>query len=111
MMSIMQDGIQGLLDVIAGVYQEGRAKRKLDQLALLTRPKATVIRDGREEKIDPDEVVLGDVLVAHPGDQIVVDGAVIGDGQMEVDESLLTGESERIVKGRGDVVSLAPPCR
>jgi cation-transporting ATPase E len=93
-----------LLNVIVGVYQEGRAKRKLDQIALLTRPKATVVRDGEEESVDPGEIVLGDVLVARPGDQIVVDGDVIGDGRMEVDESLLTGESERILKQAGDAV-------
>jgi len=99
-----------LMNVIVGVYQESRAKRKLDQLALLTRPKANVIRDAQEEEIDPDEVVLGDVLVARPGDQIIVDGAVIGEGQMEVDESLLTGESEHIVKGPGDEVSSGSFC-
>ncbi len=68
-----------LLNVIVGVYQEGRAKRKLDQIALLTRPKATVIRSGEETSVDPGELVLGDVLVARPGDQIVVDGDVVGD--------------------------------
>jgi len=93
-----------LLNVIVGVYQEGRAKRKLDQIALLTRPKATVIRDGQELGIDPGEVVLGDVLLARPGDQIIVDGILVGDGQMEVDESLLTGESERVPKSTGEPV-------
>ena len=93
-----------LMNVIVGVYQEGRAKRKLDQLALLTRPQATVLRGGWEERVDPGDLVLGDVLLAGPGDQIVVDGEVIGDGSMEVDESLLTGESERILKRSGDPV-------
>jgi cation-transporting ATPase E len=93
-----------LMNVIVGVYQEGRAKRKLDQLALLTRPHATVIRSGQEQSVDPDELVLGDLLLARPGDQIVVDGEVVGDGRMEVDESLLTGESERIVKRASDPV-------
>jgi cation-transporting ATPase E len=93
-----------LLNVIVGVYQEGRAKRKLDQIALLTRPKATVVRDGQELGIDPGEVVLGDVLIARPGDQIIVDGIIVGDGQMEVDESLLTGESERVPKSAGEPV-------
>ena len=99
-----------LLNVIVGVYQEGRAKRKLDQIALLTRPKATVLRDGQEQNVDPDEVVLGDVLVARPGDQIIVDGEVIGDGQMEVDESLLTGESERVLKQAGEPVYSGSYC-
>ncbi|MGB9299599.1 MAG: HAD-IC family P-type ATPase [Anaerolineae bacterium] len=93
-----------MLNVVAGVVQEGRAKWKLDRLALLTRPKATVIRGGQERTVDPSEIVLGDVLVIRPGDQIVVDGEIVGDGRAEVDESLLTGESERIRKGPGDHV-------
>ena len=93
-----------MLNVVAGVVQEGRAKWKLDRLALLTRPKATVIRGGQERTVDPSEIVLGDVLVIRPGDQIVVDGEIVGDGRAEVDESLLTGESERIQKAPGDPV-------
>jgi cation-transporting ATPase E len=93
-----------LLNVIVGVFQEGRAKRKLDRIALLTRPKATVIRDGQEETIDPSQVVLDDVLVVRPGDQIVVDGQIIEGGPIEVDESLLTGESDRVLKREGDSV-------
>ena len=93
-----------LLNVVAGVVQEGRAKRKLDRIALLARPRAAVVRGGEERTVDPSEIVLGDVLVARPGDQIVVDGEIIGEGRVEVDESLLTGESERIQKGPGDSV-------
>ncbi len=95
-----------LMNVVVGVVQEGRAKHKLDQIALLTRPKAMVIREGQERTIDPSEIVLGDVLVARPGDQIVVDGQVVGpeDADMDVDESLLTGESDLIPKGPGDPV-------
>ena len=93
-----------LLNVIVGVFQEGRARRKLEQIALLTRPKATVVRGGQEKSVDPSKIVLGDLLVARPGDQIVVDGQVIGDGRMEVDESLLTGESEHVLKQASDPV-------
>ncbi len=93
-----------LLNVVVGVYQEGRAKRKLDQIALLTRPKATVIRSGQQRNLDPSEIVLGDLLLVGPGDQIVVDGQVIEEGPLEVDESLLTGESERILKRVGELV-------
>jgi cation-transporting ATPase E len=93
-----------LLNVIAGVVQESRAKHKLDQIALLARPKATVVRSGMEVSLDPDQVVLGDVLVIRPGNQFVVDGVIISGGPIEVDESLLTGESERIRKGPGDAV-------
>jgi cation-transporting ATPase E len=93
-----------LLNVIVGVVQEGRAKRQLDQIALLTRPKATVIRDGIEKSIDPGELVIGDVLVVGPGDQVVVDGEVVGEGRIDVDESQLTGESDLIPKRAGDQV-------
>src|SRR5689334_8479641 len=93
-----------LLNVIVGVGQEVRAKRQLDRIALLTRPKATVIREGREQSVDPSALVLGDLLVVRPGDQIVLDGAMVGAGRMEVDESLLTGESDRVPKQAGDTV-------
>jgi cation-transporting ATPase E len=95
-----------LLNVIVAMWQEGRAKRKLDQIALLTRPQAIVLREGGERAIDPAEVVLGDVLVIRPGDQIVVDGKIIGPegGRADVDESLLTGESDLIPKRAGDAV-------
>jgi cation-transporting ATPase E len=93
-----------LMNVVVGVVQEGRAKRVLDRIAFLTRPKATVIREGTERIVDPTEIVLGDALVIHPGDQIVVDGQVIGNGRIDVDESLLTGESDLISKRPGDTV-------
>lgn len=87
-----------------GVAQEIRAKRKLEQIQLLYQPKATVIRDGREQTIQPEEIVAGDVLTVSPGDQILVDGTMIGDGQMSVDESQLTGESDLIPKRTGDTL-------
>src|ERR687885_1879577 len=96
----------GVVLVNAGVsvFQEVRAKRKLDQIALLTRPTAKVVRDGREQSVDPGEIVRGDILVVGSGDQIVVDGAVVGDGTMEMDESQLTGESDLVRKRAGDQV-------
>lgn len=93
-----------LMNVVVSVVQEFRAKAKLDRIALLTRPKASVIRDGQEKVVDPSEIVLGDLIVAHAGDQIVVDGEVVGSGKMDVDESLLTGESDLIGKRAGDQV-------
>lgn len=93
-----------LLNVVVNVIQEMRAKKKLDKIALVTRPHATVIRNGQEQVIDPNDIVLGDVLVVRPGDQIVVDGSVVGTGEMKVDESLLTGESDLIPKQSGDPV-------
>lgn len=92
------------MNAIIGLVQEIRAKQALDKIALLTRPKATVIRDGAEKVIDPTEVVVGDILVIGAGDQIVVDGKVVGDSKLDVDESLLTGESDLIPKKDGDSV-------
>lgn len=93
-----------LLNVVVNVIQEFRAKAKLDRIALLTRPKATVIRDGQEKVVDPSEIVLGDWIIVTAGDQIVVDGVIQGDGRIDVDESLLTGESDHITKRNGDEV-------
>ena len=102
------DAILPLVVVLANagvsVFQEVRAKRKLDEIALLTRPTAKVIRDGREQSVDPAEIVRGDLLMVGPGDQIVVDGTVVDDGTMEVDESQLTGESDLVRKRAGDGV-------
>jgi cation-transporting P-type ATPase E len=102
------DGILVVIVIFGGVLvnicQEIWAKQQLDRIALLSRPKATVIREGAERNIDPSEIVLGDVLLVRPGDQIVVDGEVVGDGRMEVDESLLTGESDLIHKQLGEPV-------
>lgn len=92
-----------LINVVVSLVQEIRAKRILDRIALLTRPTATVVRDGREQTIDPGDIVLGDLLIAGPGDQVVVDGQVVGGG-VEVDESLLTGESDPVSKKPGDPV-------
>src|SRR5215216_2668929 len=99
-----------LANVAVSVFQEVRAKRKLDEIALLTRPTAKVIRDGREQDVDPAEIVRGDLLMVGPGDQIVVDGAVGGGGTMEVDESQLTGGSELVRKRRGDQVFSGSCC-
>jgi cation-transporting ATPase E len=86
------------LNVLVSVVQEVRAKRTLDRIALLTRPRASVIRDGTERVLSPELLVTGDVLVVRPGDQIVVDGVLGGPGKITVDESLLTGESNPVPK-------------
>src|SRR5262245_29615908 len=93
-----------LTNVVVSVVQEVRAKRTLDKIALLTRPQVTLIRSGEEREAPPDEIVIGDILKVGPGDQIVVDGKVVGDSRMSVDESQLTGESNLIEKKEGDPV-------
>jgi cation-transporting ATPase E len=94
------------LNILVSVVQEVRAKRTLDKIALLTRPTVTVIREGRESVTAPDGLVVGDVIKLSPGDQIVVDGQILGHGgtRFSVDESLLTGEADPVGKTRGDRV-------
>src|SRR6266480_5253561 len=91
-----------VLNVTVSVIQEVRAKRTLDHIALLTRPRTTVIRAGQEQSVDPGDIVVGDVLLVRPGDQIVVDGPVLSTDRLDVDESLLTGESDLVEKRPGD---------
>ncbi len=102
-----QDALFGfvlLANSIIGIAQELRAKRTLDRLTVLTMPMATVVRDGREQQISVSEVVLGDLVRLRTGDQIPVDGTLRRAEQLEVDESLLTGESEPLPKTAGDCV-------
>jgi cation-transporting P-type ATPase E len=91
-------------NTVISLYQEVRAKRTLDRIAILTKPRAVVLRDGRAREVDPGELVVGDTVRAQPGDQIVVDGRVVGPGYLELDESLLTGEADLVVKRAGDAV-------
>ena len=93
-----------VFNAVVGIIQEIRAKRQLDEIALLARTQTSVVRDGQEQQVYPEELVLGDVLVIRPGDQIPVDGLLVGDGRMEVDESALTGESDLVQKMPGDQV-------
>jgi cation-transporting ATPase E len=95
---------QGLVNALIGTAQEINAKRKLDKIALLTRTKVRVLRDGHEQAIDPAELVKGDVVHVQAGDQIVVDGRVVGAGRLEMDESLLTGEPDLVPKQDGDTL-------
>ena len=99
-----------LTGVVIGIVQEIWAKRKLDEIALLQRPTASVIREGKELEIVPDDLVLGDFMALRSGDQILVDGVIVGEGKVEVDESLLTGESDLIVKTEGDQVFSGTTC-
>ena len=103
-----QDALFGVVlvaNTLIGIVQELRAKRTLDRLALLTAPRAHVVRDGTVAGVRTNQVVLDDVLELRSGDQIVVDGAVLDATGLEVDESLLTGESEPVLKASGDEVS------
>lgn len=98
------DGMFGLL-IIAnsgiGIIQEIRAKRTLDQLAIVSQAKPMVRRDGLAAPVAPKDVVLDDIIELGPGDQIVVDGVIVEASALEVDESLLTGEADAVHKPVG----------
>jgi len=101
------NGAFGLL-IIAnsaiGIIQELRAKQTLDKLAIVGQAKPLVRRQSGTTALLPSEVVLDDVIEIGPGDQIVVDGDVLEENNLEVDESLLTGEADSIAKDAGDKV-------
>jgi cation-transporting P-type ATPase E len=101
----LQDALFGLVIVantVVGIVQEVRAKRTLDRLEVVNAPRARVVRDGRVGELAVGQVVLDDVLEAAAGDQLVVDGEVLEAAGLEVDESLLTGESEPVDRLPGD---------
>lgn len=87
-----------------GIVQELRAKRTLDNLAVVGEGKPTVRRDGIARQLPREEVVLDDLIEIGPGDQVIVDGEVVEASYLEVDESLLTGESDPLLKQPGDEV-------
>jgi cation-transporting ATPase E len=101
------NGLFGLL-IIAnsaiGIIQELRAKQTLDKLAIVGQTKPLVRRQSGTEPLLPGNVVLDDIIELGPGDQIVVDGEVLEENNLEVDESLLTGEVDPIDKALGDKV-------
>ncbi|WP_029110249.1 HAD-IC family P-type ATPase [Mycobacterium sp. URHD0025] len=101
------NGAFGLL-IIAnsaiGIIQEIRAKQTLDKLAIVGQARPTVRRASGSRDVLPSEVVLDDIIELGPGDQIVVDGEVVEESNLEVDESLLTGEADPIAKDVGATV-------
>ncbi|MGW5868770.1 HAD-IC family P-type ATPase [Streptomyces sp. NPDC055239] len=101
----IQDSLFGFV-IIAntgiGIIQELRAKKTLDGLAVIGESKPTVRRDGRGTEISTSEIVLGDLVELGPGDKIPVDGEAVETESLEVDESLLTGEADPVVKKPGD---------
>ncbi|HTY34355.1 cation-translocating P-type ATPase [Mycobacterium sp.] len=101
------NGLFGLL-IIAnsaiGMVQEIRAKQTLDKLAIVGQAKPLVRRQSGTRTLPPSEVVLDDIIELGPGDQVVVDGEVVEGENLEVDESLLTGEADPVTKAPGDSV-------
>ena len=90
-----------ILNCAIGIYQEIHARNLVKKLSVLKESKVKVLRDGKEQEILVDEIVLDDVVLLEMGSQIVADSVVL-EGEMEVNESLLTGESDAIFKQKGD---------
>lgn len=90
-----------VLNIVIGIAQEFKAKKMVDELSLINRPRIRVLRDGQETTVEIDEVVKGDITVLKSGNQICND-SVVAEGTLEVNESLLTGESDGIIKEKGD---------
>ncbi|NLN80744.1 MAG: HAD-IC family P-type ATPase, partial [Erysipelotrichia bacterium] len=90
-------------NISIGLIQDVRARRLVDKLRLITNPQANVLRDGKQKKISVQDLVLSDVVLLGSGDQISID-AVVVEGKINVNESLLTGESLPIEKNIGDKV-------
>ncbi len=100
----LQDALFGMVVVLntgIGVLQELRAKRTLDRLAVVGKPRAHAVRDGAVDEVAVEEIVQDDVLELRGGDQVPVDGVVVS-GSAEVDESLLSGEAEPVAKSYGE---------
>ncbi len=93
-----------IANTLIGIIQEVRAKHTLDRLSVLSTPHAVVRRDGASHRIAVNEVVLGDVVELTPGSQVPVDGNVVSSVELEVDESLITGESDAVAKRLDDQV-------
>jgi len=91
------------INTAIGIYQEVRSKNALEELSLLGRNKYRVNRDNEIIEVDSEEMVLGEYLHLNLGDQVPVDAEII-EGSIEVDESLLTGESDNIYKTTGDAL-------
>ncbi len=104
-LGLIADAVFGLIAIVnsyIGIRQELKAKKTLDELAVLVAPHAKVLRDGAVVSLLAEEVVPGDVIAIEPGDQLVADGKTIASRGMTLDESMLTGEADGIRKEVGD---------
>lgn len=93
-----------ITNTFIGIIQEVRAKKTLEKLSLINNIKAEVIREGEVKTINAEEIVLDDVIVLNSGMQILVDAKVLEGSNIEMDESMLTGESDAVIKKVGDTL-------
>lgn len=99
-----------ILNIGMNVFQEMFARRRLRDIELSNRPKSTVIREGKARSIDADDIVVDDMLVLGPGDQLFVDGQLVGEGEIIVDESILGIQNQTLAKRSGDPVYAGSFC-
>ncbi|MBC5648650.1 cation-translocating P-type ATPase [Christensenella tenuis] len=88
-------------NLVIGIAQEIVTKKTLDKLSVIVAAKVTVVRNGAEKEIGVSDIVLDDVMQLNPGNQVCADGVLL-EGTVEVNESLITGESDVVAKGPGD---------
>ncbi|MCL2160150.1 MAG: HAD-IC family P-type ATPase, partial [Oscillospiraceae bacterium] len=93
-----------VVNTLMGIIQELLSKRSLDRLSVLSKANVSVVRDGKLQKIAQNEIVLDDIALVGLGNQVCADAVVVKSDQLEMDESLLTGEADRIKKAEGDHV-------
>ena len=93
-----------LFNTIIAIYQELKSKKTLDNIRVTNQEKVTVVRDGKKEEIPKEKIVLGDTIYLSSGDNILVDLEVIKSSSLEVDESIITGESNAIQKKKDDKI-------
>ncbi len=98
------------VNIATHIRQELQAGKRLQELELTTRPQATVIREDQARNIDPNQIVQGDVLVVGPGDGFLVDGELLSEQRILVDESMLTDKGDRVAKRAGDPVYAGSFC-
>ena len=98
------------VNIVIATFQECRAKRRLDKISLLLRPKVNVLRDGAVVTVDQTSIVKDDIIVLTSGEQALVDGELIEQNYLEMDESLLTGESDTVRKKVGEQIFSGSYC-
>ena len=92
-----------IVNSVISIVEEIIAKKIIDRLSMLSESKVTTIRDGKEQEVSLDELVLDDVTILQNGHQIVADSIIL-EGTIEVNESLITGEPDAITKKKGDMI-------
>ncbi|EES91204.1 HAD-IC family P-type ATPase [Clostridium botulinum C] len=93
-----------IVNTLIGIFQEIRAKTILERLSVVNRKSVNVLREGKIKNIDVEQVVLDDIILLKSGEQILVDCIMIDKDEIEVDESLITGEADAILKKAGDML-------